>query len=71
MSNPLLNRDDSLDANLADTLSPDFSKTNNNSGSKGKGKKHTDLSKTCKYCKSKGYKGVGHTESECYLKKKH
>jgi len=34
-------------------------------------KKKLDTSKTCKYCIDfKGWKGIGHTESECYTKKR-
>jgi hypothetical protein len=28
-----------------------------------------DTSKQCNYCKTKGWKGIGHVESECFTKK--
>ncbi|MBC8079189.1 MAG: hypothetical protein H7X86_02515 [Gorillibacterium sp.] len=29
-----------------------------------------DFAKQCDYCKSKGWRGIGHTENECYTKKR-
>jgi hypothetical protein len=32
--------------------------------------KKKDTSKQCDYCKEKGWRGIGHTESECFTKKR-